>query len=150
MAYFKKIRAVQVAVLLGGLFVGLAMAKQAKDMDEAGHNEIIDRIKPVGSLCVTGDECAAGGGVAVVSGPRSGEQIYNSYCTVCHAVGILNAPKKGDKHAWGKRMADSGSFAAMLENSLTGIRAMPPKGTCADCSNDELSGAIEYMSGLAP
>ncbi|HBX54724.1 MAG TPA: cytochrome C, partial [Pseudomonas sp.] len=26
--------------------------------------------------------------------------------------------------------------------------AMPPKGTCADCSDDELREAIQKMSGL--
>jgi len=25
---------------------------------------------------------------------------------------------------------------------------MPPKGTCADCSDEELKGAIKKMSGL--
>jgi cytochrome c5 len=25
---------------------------------------------------------------------------------------------------------------------------MPPKGTCADCSDDDLKGAIKKMSGL--
>jgi len=25
---------------------------------------------------------------------------------------------------------------------------MPPKGTCADCSDEELKGAIKEMSGL--
>ena len=35
-----------------------------------------------------------------------------------------------------------------LAKAITGINAMPPKGTCADCSDDELKGAIQKMSGL--
>ena len=33
-------------------------------------------------------------------------------------------------------------------NAISGINAMPPKGTCADCSDDELREAIVKMSGL--
>lgn len=151
MAYFKKKHAAQTAVLLGGLFAGLVMANSVEDMDEDARSEISDRIKPVGSLCVTGEECAAGGGAtAVALGPRSGEKIYGTYCTICHATGLLDAPKKGDKHVWDQRLANAGSFAALLHNALNGIRTMPAKGTCADCSSDELSGAIEYMSDLSP
>ncbi|MCK5892811.1 MAG: cytochrome c5 family protein [Endozoicomonadaceae bacterium] len=126
------------------------MANPVEDMDDNARSEISDRIKPVGSLCVTGEECAAGGGATVASGPRSGEKIYSTYCTICHATGLLNAPKKGDKQTWDQRLAATGSFAALLHNALNGIRAMPPKGTCADCSSDEISDSIEYMSGLSP
>lgn len=151
MAYFKKMRAVQAAVLLGGLFAGLVMAKPAGDLDEVTRSEIADRIKPVGSLCVAGEECAAGGGAAAVaSGPRNGEQVYNTYCTACHTAGVLGAPKKGDKATWDKRLADSGSYQTILNNAINGIRSMPANGTCGDCSSDEISGAIEYMSGLKP
>ena len=36
---------------------------------------------------------------------------------------------------------------ATLQNAINGINAMPPKGTCANCSDDELMAAIKYMSG---
>ena len=32
--------------------------------------------------------------------PRTGEAIYNSVCTACHATGVAGAPKTGDKAAW--------------------------------------------------
>ncbi|MGB5729137.1 MAG: c-type cytochrome [Thiogranum sp.] len=33
----------------------------------------------------------------------------------------------------------------MLATAVSGLNAMPPKGTCADCSDEELKAAIEYM-----
>ena len=41
-----------------------------------------------------------------------------------------------------------GGLDGILAKAITGINAMPPKGTCADCSDDELKGAIKEMSGL--
>jgi len=33
----------------------------------------------------------------------------------------------------------------MLITAIKGEKAMPPKGTCMTCSNDELKAAIEFM-----
>ena len=46
------------------------------------------------------------------------------------------------------RAAHQGGLDGLLAKAITGLNAMPPKGTCADCSDDELKGAIEKMSGL--
>lgn len=119
------------------------VAAQAWAADDAQADKIRDRIKPVGTVCV-GAEC---GGAAVVAAaePRSGEQVYNSACMACHAVGVLGAPKNGDKAAWDDRLAKG--LDATLQNAINGINAMPPKGNCLNCSDDELMAAIKFMSG---
>jgi cytochrome c5 len=33
----------------------------------------------------------------------------------------------------------------LLKHATEGLRAMPPKGACATCTEDDLKGAIEYM-----
>jgi cytochrome c5 len=33
----------------------------------------------------------------------------------------------------------------LLHSAINGKNAMPPRGTCATCSDDELKAAIEYM-----
>jgi cytochrome c5 len=33
----------------------------------------------------------------------------------------------------------------LLEHTLTGYKAMPPKGGCADCSEQDLENAIAYI-----
>lgn len=122
--------------------------------------EIAQRIKPVGVVCVKGDECdkAAAAATAVAStdeaapaaasSGRSGEQIVTSHCAVCHGTGLLDAPISGATDVWQARADDKGGLEALLKNSITGINAMPPKGTCSDCTDDELMAAIKSMSGL--
>lgn len=79
----------------------------------------------------------------VAMAERTGEEIYNAKCSVCHAAGIAGAPKFGDAAAWAPR-AEKG-IDALLATALTGINAMPPKGTCMDCSDAELKASIQYM-----
>jgi len=73
----------------------------------------------------------------------SGADTYNSKCMACHASGAAGAPKLGDNAAWAPRIATG--MDAMLASVTTGKGAMPPKGTCADCSADDLAAAVEYM-----
>ncbi|HFC53628.1 MAG TPA: cytochrome c5 family protein [Gammaproteobacteria bacterium] len=80
---------------------------------------------------------------AQTKGARSGEEIFNTVCTACHSTGAAGAPKLGDKEAWAPRIATG--VDAMLEVAIKGKNAMPPRGTCADCSDEELKKVIEYM-----
>jgi cytochrome c5 len=74
---------------------------------------------------------------------RTGEDVYNTKCFVCHASGVANAPKLGDANAWAPR-AEKGADA-LLQTAKNGINAMPPMGTCMDCNDGELKAAIQYM-----
>ena len=68
--------------------------------------------------------------------------------TLATATGLLGAPKIGDAAAWKERADHQGGLDGILAKAITGINSMPPKGTCADCSDAELKGAIQKMSGL--
>ncbi|WP_282874674.1 c-type cytochrome [Pseudomonas peli] len=111
---------------------------------------IADRLKPVGQVCVMGEECKGVGAVAVAAGggARTADDIIAKHCGACHTPGILGAPKIGDTAAWKERADNQGGLDGILAKAISGINAMPPKGTCADCSDDELRGAIQKMSGL--
>jgi cytochrome c5 len=74
-----------------------------------------------------------------------GQKIYQTSCQACHAAGIAGAPKLGDKAAWAPRIAKGND--ALLSSVKNGLKAMPPKGTCMSCSEDELRAAVEYMVG---
>ena len=106
------------------------------------NEEIAERLKPAGSVCRAGGDCG-GSAVAVASSPMSGGEIYNQYCFVCHATGVSDAPRLGDTGAWQPRV-DKG-MDMLMETTLNGINAMPPKGTCMNCSDDELGSAVTYM-----
>ncbi|WP_396588276.1 c-type cytochrome [Bermanella sp. R86510] len=109
-------------------------------------SDIADRLKPVGSVCIEGTECEAAAGAASTasSGPRSGSDVYNTYCTACHGTGAMGAPKTGDVAAWDSRLAKG--FDKTLQNAINGINMMPANGTCTDCSEDEIAAAIKYMT----
>lgn len=115
------------------LFVSVAQA--AKDTDE----EIRERIKPVGSVHIAGAAEAS----AAPAGPRSGDAVYNTFCVACHSVGVAGAPKTGDAAGWGPRL--EAGIDAVVANAINGIGGMPPKGTCGDCSSDEIKAAIDFM-----
>jgi cytochrome c5 len=108
----------------------------------------IDRIKPVGSVCVEGQPCegvqAAAAAPAAGGAPRAGDVVYNASCAGCHGTGAAGAPKVGDKGAWGPRIAQG--KATLYKHAITGIRAMPPKGMCMTCSDDEIKAAVDYMT----
>jgi len=127
------------ALILAAATLLMAQAHAATD---AQNDKIAERIKPVGTVCV-GAEC--GGAAVAPAEPRSGEEVFGAACTACHSMGVLGAPKKGDTAAWDERLAKG--MDATLKNALNGLNAMPPKGNCANCSDDEILAAIKYMSG---
>ena len=69
---------------------------------------------------------------------------YNKSCAVCHASGAANAPKTGDVAAWEPRMAKG--MEVLVQSVQNGLNAMPPKGMCFDCSDEDYAAMIEYMA----
>jgi len=82
-------------------------------------------------------------GSVLAADAATGEETYNSKCKVCHANGVAGAPKLDDKAAWEPRIAQG--MDTLMANVTNGLRAMPPKGTCMDCSEADLKAAVEYM-----
>jgi len=127
------------------------LALWAASAQAAPTDEIAKRLEPVGQVCVQGKECkgmevatAAGG----AGGKKTPDEVIAKHCNACHGSGLLGAPKIGDAAAWKDRADHQGGLDGILAKAVTGINAMPPKGTCADCSEEELKGAIQKMSGL--
>ena len=72
---------------------------------------------------------------------------YNKSCAICHASGAANAPKTGDAAAWESRLAKGAD--ALVASVNAGLNAMPPKGMCFDCSDDDYKALIDFMSTAA-
>ncbi len=81
----------------------------------------------------------AAGGVDLAKG----KAIVTKTCFACHGTGAAGAPKIGDKAAWAPRIAQG--MDTLFQHATTGLRAMPPKGTCMSCSDADLRSAIAYM-----
>jgi cytochrome c5 len=141
-------------VVIAVLFYAVAnlVTSELVDEDHDGRMQakIEENIRPVGQVnvgSVPASAPAAAG--AAAAAPRSGDEVYNSACAACHASGVAGAPKLGDQGAWGARA--SKGVDGLLASVINGLNAMPPKGSCATCSDAELKGAIEHMlsqSGL--
>lgn len=130
-----------------GLFavftVGAALSLSSHAISDKQKKEIEARIKPAGSVCLEGDS-ACGGAVAAAGGePRSGEVVYKASCVACHDTGAAGAPKFGDKGAWKPRIAQG--LDTLHTHAISGIRGMPPKGTCMSCSDDEVKAAVDFI-----
>lgn len=125
------------AVLLS-LVIAFSAFANAGSVEDA----IAERIKPVGSVCVAGDDCAKGLLLAA-AGPKSGEEVYNQSCLACHSSGAAGAPKFRNAGDWTARLA--AGLDTVYANAIGGIGAMPAKGLCMSCSDDEIKAAIDHM-----
>ncbi len=107
----------------------------ANNADDA----IAERIKPVGQVYLASD-------VPVVeepTGPRTGDQVYNTFCIACHSTGAAGAPKTQNAADWAPRIAKG--MDVLKDHAINGFNAMPARGTCMNCSDDELVAAIDHL-----
>ena len=82
-------------------------------------------------------------GVASGVMAADGKAVYEKTCVACHASGVANAPKLGDKAAWGPRVA--AGKPALVASVKTGKGAMPPKAGNAALTDEEITAAVDFM-----
>lgn len=147
MSLLRQMAVIATVAMLTGVTVQAATADSANKSwrSEAAQRE---RTAPVGKVYVEGDEIPNPAPAVIAStGPRSGEAVYNGACAACHGAGVAGAPKFADKAAWAPRIKQGNdSLWASLNN---GKNAMPPKGMCMDCSEDELKAVLAYIVDAA-
>ena len=144
-------------------FSGIVSAQQS----------IESNIRPVAEVCLAGQSCVGtvrGGAsntqgsvapasvaapVAAAVAPAPSEvatsepaafdaaQAYQMSCFACHGTGAAGAPKLGDADAWAARL-EKGMDSVMV-NATNGINAMPPKGMCMTCTDENLRALVDYM-----
>tara|TARA_R110001606_G_scaffold323549_2_gene470352 strand:- start:1462 stop:1818 length:357 start_codon:yes stop_codon:yes gene_type:complete len=74
----------------------------------------------------------------------TGEEVYNQTCVMCHSSGMANAPIAHNEGQWADKL-DKG-MDLLMKNALGGINAMPARGLCMACTDDEIKSAIKFMS----
>ena len=81
----------------------------------------------------------------------NGEAVYNKACIACHQTGVAGAAAITDKARWEEIAAKP--MSTLLEHAWKGFTGkygvMPEKGTCMDCSKQDLYDAIHYMMNKA-
>lgn len=92
-------------------------------------------------VCMTGCEKSA---QSEAPQEHPGKEIYRKYCLACHQGGVAGSPTFGDKEAW-EPLLEKGR-EALIQSVIDGIPpAMPIKGLCMSCSDEELADAVDYM-----
>jgi cytochrome c5 len=78
---------------------------------------------------------------------ENGKAIYGKICIACHMTGVAGAPALKDKARWEEiAQKDMKTLHHDAINGFTGKHGvMPPKGTCTDCSDQDLYDAVAYM-----
>jgi len=127
------------------LFIGFkTFNTSSHDLDnENTHidSATLERIKAIGEVSIDSSSAVTSTGTSNQT-ERSGEQVY-SKCQSCHDSGIMDAPKFGSLEDWAPRIERGIDNLLMI--AIAGKGGMPPKGTCMDCSDNELKSAIQYM-----
>ncbi|EPM7857274.1 c-type cytochrome [Vibrio alginolyticus] len=127
--------------MISVLFAALTFSKAAlaSDISQTEYDAIAERIQPVGDVYLAGSEPVK----EEPTGPRDGATVYGTFCIACHASGVNGAPKTGNADDWAPRIAQGKD--TLVKHALEGFNAMPAKGTCMDCSDDEIIAAIDHM-----
>lgn len=96
-------------------------------------------IKPVASVEVASDD---GPKVA-----KTGDEVIKGACAMCHAAGLMDSPKLGDKALWAPRIAQG--YNTLVKNAINGIRNMPARGGNPDLTDAEIASAVAIMANDA-
>ena len=83
---------------------------------------------------------------AAETAAREPSAIYGRYCVNCHGTGMAGAPMVGPEHRllWSEEIEEEG-FPTLVRIAIEGENGMPPRGTCFDCSDEEIEATVLYM-----
>ena len=127
---------VLIAMLSQLVTSGIDTSKDNPALSEAA---VATRLKPIGEVEVTDPNAP--------KVEKTGQQVVEAACNACHQTGLLNAPKIGERAAWGKLIARG--LPSLTQSAIKGIRNMPPRGGSPDLSDTEVARATAYMANQA-
>lgn len=110
--------------------------------------QIQNRIQPVGNVTI--EKSARSANPTAPTSRKlgvknaAGQETYEHHCVICHQTGVAGAPKFRDEDSWKPRLATA-DINALVASAIKGKNAMPPKGTCQECSDSDIKAAIDYM-----
>jgi len=124
------------------LLWGCSSSDEGSTLTASQQQQVAERIAPAGHSVMEGQVVVASPTVTSGAG-RSGVDVYNTNCMACHNSGVAGAPRYGDVSAWATRLEQG--LETVYANAINGIRAMPARGACMTCSDDEVKSAIDYI-----
>lgn len=142
------IKITQYASVIGLCYVLFSSSSLlAKLSGSLSEDAISQRLKPVAEVSVEGAGATVAAQPTAVVGVGGPKDIYEHNCKMCHQTGVAGAPKLGNKGDWQPRI-DQG-LDVLLKAAWGGIRAMPPKGNCLQCNEDDIKKTIQFMIDAA-
>lgn len=143
--------AVVASLALSGQALATKLVDQSGSAEPLGSRSILspvriaERTAPEARVCLQGQECGEAVAAAESAGvaAKTPSDIYNTNCMACHDTGAAGAPITGDAATWQARLAKG--IDVVYANSINGINAMPPRGMCMDCSDDDIKAVVDYM-----
>lgn len=123
-------------ILVCAVVLGLLIAKPAGEDAAPVVANVEKNIEPVAAV-----EVAAASDVHV---EKSGAEVVKGGCAMCHAAGLMNAPKIGDKAQWEPRIAQG--YETLVKHAINGIRTMPAKGGNPALTDGEVAAAVVDMA----
>ncbi len=165
-AFFKMIAYLTVLTLvlisLGVLTGGPTDSKLRVQAEEYTQTVIAQRTQPVGTLNVgaiestqeavetVAEETVAEETIEVAQVGKSGQEVYDTACYICHNPGLTGAPKPGDIENWKPRIEKG--IEVLYTNAISGFQGqtgvMPPKGGNLLLSDEEVRVAVDYLVNL--
>ncbi len=119
---------------------GCGSGEKTVNLTAAQEQQVAERIAPAGHVSMAGQVSSAASGAASA---RAGSDIYATNCIACHSSGVAGAPVFGDVAAWSARLEQG--LETVYTNAINGIRGMPMRGTCMDCSDEEVKAAVDHI-----
>jgi len=132
--------------VLAMFFIGYkalnSSSTESSSSDAMIDSALLERIKPIGEVRIDSSIVVASS-ESSGNAERSGEKIYNANCIGCHSSGVMGAPKFASLEDWAPRI-DLGLEKLTL-SAIAGKGGMPARGTCMDCSDNEIKLTVQYM-----
>ena len=117
-------------------------SEESSNNDAVIDSALLERIKPIGEVRIDSSIVVASS-ESSGKAERSGEEIYSANCQGCHSSGVMGAPKFASLEDWAPRI-DLGLDKLTL-SAITGKGGMPARGTCMNCSDNEIKLTVQYM-----
>tara|TARA_B100000780_G_scaffold123960_1_gene86956 strand:+ start:13575 stop:14060 length:486 start_codon:yes stop_codon:yes gene_type:complete len=119
---------------------------QPEEVKIVKNNSTVD-ISPVAKVALAGDPEVGPEAKSLAENSISADAIIKANCAMCHAGGLMGAPKIGDASQWAPRIAQGKEM--LVNNAIKGIRMMPAKGGNARLTNAEVSAAVISMANAS-
>jgi cytochrome c5 len=133
---------------LAGAIIIITAATTKYDFSQVEEPKIVENntqedISPVAQVAVANESVTESGSENSISA----DKIIKANCAMCHAGGLMGAPKIGDVALWAPRIAQGKDM--LINNAIKGIRMMPAKGGNSRLTDEEVAAAVISMANAS-